>query len=151
MQHLRPLKSKEVKQLHSLLEKQFGLKKNLDYLFFINNKNKIYIIDRDFTKIYTEKLRISSLGLYFAEQNKSRLRLSIEGSELIGMHCTNNILDLDQEQARNWLKGLDLDLDIKKREFLLIKHKEDFLGCGKAVENKVLNYVPKNRRLRSSD
>jgi NOL1/NOP2/fmu family ribosome biogenesis protein len=35
-----------------------------------------------------------------------------------------------------------------KKEFLIMKYNNDFLGCGKASENKITNFIPKNRRLK---
>jgi NOL1/NOP2/fmu family ribosome biogenesis protein len=29
-----------------------------------------------------------------------------------------------------------------------IRYKEDFLGCGKASESKISNFIPKSRRLK---
>ncbi len=36
----------------------------------------------------------------------------------------------------------------KPSGFVVIKYKSDFLGTGKASENKISNFIPKNRRLR---
>jgi len=35
-----------------------------------------------------------------------------------------------------------------KKGFVIMKHRDDFLGTGKASENKIGNFIPKNRRLR---
>jgi NOL1/NOP2/fmu family ribosome biogenesis protein len=151
MDNLKILNSRETKNIHSKLKERFGFEKSLDSAFLINNKNRVYIINKDFSKIDTKKLRINSVGLYFGEINKSEVRLSIEGAQLIGKDCSKNILELDEKETKEWLKGFDLYKDIKDKGFIILKHKEDFLGCGKAVEAKILNYVPKNRRLKVSD
>ena len=151
MDNLKILNSREIKNIYNKLKERFGFEKALDYVFLINNKNRIYLINKDFAEIDTSKLRINSLGLYFGEINNKEIRLSIEGAQLIGKDCKENVLELDEKEAREWLKGFDLFKDIEDKGFIILKHKEDFLGCGKAVEEKILNYVPKNRRLRVSD
>ncbi len=132
------------------LEKQFGYTKKLDYAFLINNKNKIYLINKGIADISLENLRINSLGLYFGEMNDSEIRLSIEGSQLIGNQCTKNILELNEAEAKDWLKGIDLEKESDNRAYLLLKYNNDFLGCGKSINNRLLNFVPKNRRLKVS-
>jgi len=151
MQNLKILNKKEVKNIFSIIKKQFGADVDLDYVFLISNKNKIYIVNKEAFDLDLDKLRINSFGLYFGELRDDGLRLSIEGSQLIGPEAKKNVLELDEKQAREWLKGYDSSLKLKEKGFVIIKHKNDFLGCGKIVQNKVLNYVPKTRRLRVSD
>jgi len=151
MQNLKILNKKEIKNIFSIIKKQFGVDVDLDYVFLISNKNKIYIVNKEAFKIELDKLRISSLGLYFGELRDDSLRLSMEGSQLLGPEAKENVIGLDDKQAREWLRGFDLDLDSKEKGFVIIKHKNDFLGCGKAVQNKILNYVPKTRRVKVSD
>ena len=134
-----------------MLEKRFGFKKKIEYAFLINNKNRIYIINKEFSNIDITKLKINSLGLYFGETRDGEIRLSIEGSQLIGNDCPENVLELTEKEAKEWLRGTDIEKDVKNRGYVLMKYEKDFLGCGRAVENKILNFVPKNRRIRSSD
>jgi NOL1/NOP2/fmu family ribosome biogenesis protein len=151
MQNLKILNKKEVKNIFSIIKKQFDADVKLNYVFLINNKNRLYIVNKEVFDINIDKLKINSFGLYFGEFRGDGLRLSIEGSQLIGPKAKKNVLELDNKQAREWLKGYDSSLKSKEKGFVIIKHKNDFLGCGKVVENKILNYVPKTRRLRVSD
>jgi NOL1/NOP2/fmu family ribosome biogenesis protein len=151
MQNLSILNKKETKNLLTTINEQFGANIKLEYVFLISNKNKVYIVNKDVFEIPIERLRINSIGLYFAEIRDNELRLSMDGSQIIGPVAKNNVLELNEAKAREWLKGYDVDINCKENGFLIIKHKSDFLGCGKPVKNKVLNYVPKTRRLRVSD
>ena len=151
MQNLKILNSKEIKHIIALLEEHFGFNKKLDYAFLMNNKNRIFLIDKDFAMINSEKIRINTIGLYFGEINGQDIRLSIEGSQLIGKDCTKNIIDLDETFAREWLHGIDISYDYKDRGFVILRSGNDFIGCGKAVDKKILNYIPKNRRVKSID
>ena len=151
MQNLKILNKKEIKNILSIIKKQFDADVKLDYVFLVNNKNRLYIVNKEAFDINIDKLKINSFGLYFGEFRDDGLRLSIEGSQLIGPKAKKNVLELDNKQAREWLKGYDSSLKLKERGFVIIRNKNDFLGCGKVVENKILNYVPKTRRLRVSD
>ena len=146
MQQIRILNSKEKKELNQKIESQFGT--NIaDYIIFINPKNKLFLIGADYAKVNIEKLRVNSLGLYFGEIYQEKLRLSIEGAQIIGKTATKNILEVDDGQADSWMRGEDFDIDSDLEGFVIVKHKDDFLGCGKIAGKKLYNYVPKERRL----
>jgi len=53
-----------------------------------------------------------------------------------------------EEQIRGWRDGKSEFTNKKPRGFVIIKFKDDFLGTGKASENKITNFIPKNRRLK---
>jgi len=142
------LTSKDVRKIVEMMHGRFGFSGELDYAFFLNNKDKVYIISRDLAKVDTSKLRINVAGLYFADISDNSVRLSIEGSQIIGPKCTKNTITLDEKQAQEWLRGVDVDIDYADKGFVLMKYEDDFVGSGKAVEKKILNYVPKNRRLK---
>ena len=143
---LHILNSKEKKNLSKLIKKQFDCDFTFNYEVFMNTKNKIFILNKDVSKIELDELRINSLGLYFGELSRDELTLTIESSQIIGPIAKNNVLKLDYDQAKNWMKGEDFDIDTKLEGFVIIKNKDDFLGCGRIVNNKLLNYVPKERR-----
>lgn len=148
MQNLKIMNSKEKKDLFKKIKEQFDseLENLKGYIFFINPKNKIFIISNDFSKIDINQLRINSLGLYFGELYNNELRLSIEGSQIIGKTAKKNILELNDEQSKLWMSGQDIEIKTQLNGFILIKNNNDFLGCGKVINNKLLNYVPKERR-----
>ncbi len=151
MSKLKILNKKEINQILDILDNQFGYKGKLDYVFLQSEKNKVYIVKKDIDKIDLSKLRVNSYGLYILEQRNNEIRLSIDGSQIIGPDSTKNILELDDKTSRDWLKGVDIDYDGELTGFVMIKNNKDFLGCGKVVEGKVLNYVPKIRRLNCKD
>jgi len=146
MNVLNILNSREKKNIGRLLEGQFGCKGVLEYEFFMNSKNRIFLLSKDAGKIDMEELRVNSLGMYFGEINDRELRLSIEGSQLIGPLAKKNVLELDDEQAAMWMAGEDFEVETGLKGFALIKNREDFMGCGKIAGKKLLNHVPKERR-----
>ena len=147
MQNLTILNKKQTKEILSLIKKQFNADFKPDYAFLKNEKGKIYLINKDISKINLDKIRINNLGLYFAQVYTNEIRLSIEGSQLIGPLAKKNILELTEKQVKEWMTGNDLEVKGNYEGFLLIKHNDDFLGCGKYREGKVFNYVGKARRI----
>jgi len=149
MKHFQILNTKEKKRLEKILEKQFGYPDKLEFVVLLNQKNRLYIIHRDVFDFELDRLRIDTLGMYFGTYVNNTLRLSIEGSQLIGPKCTTNILDLSKDQMQNWMNGVDLEIDAEDG-FYIVKHITDFLGSGRIINGKLFNYVPKTRRLQTA-
>lgn len=151
MPQLKILNSKEIKQILKLIENQWNAKLKLDHAFLKNNKNRVFIVNKDISKIDLSKLRINSIGMYFCETRNNEIRLSIEGSQLVGPKSSKNIIEIDEEQTKQWLKGEDLEIKENNHSgFLIIKHNNYFLGTGRFKNNKILNYVSKSRRINIS-
>jgi len=161
MRQSRILNTRDIKGVLETLNRQWGAdpkKKFSQYVVLLSTKDRLYLLSRDFANVDDKKLRIDSAGLYFGEIMENReIRLSIEGSQLIGPMAEKNIADLDDGETKLWLSGADLEKDVKAEGFLILKNKNretgkyDFLGCGKykKEEKKILNYVPKTRRITS--
>lgn len=148
MRHLKQLSPKEVKTIVKKIEEQFGIKKlKLNYIFFKSNKDRIFLINEEINDIDKEKLRINSLGLYFARLDKKGIRLTIEGAQIIGPKATKNIYEMDEKEMNDWIRGYDLEVKEKFDKHVLLKKGKDFFGCGKYIEGKILNFVPKDRRV----
>ena len=147
MTNLKILNNKEIKEIYKLIEIQWGAKIKLDYGFLQNQKNRVFIVSRDISKIDFSKLRLNSAGMYFCELDNKGIRLSIEGTQIIGMKATKNIIELDEGETRKWFKGEDLEKECNGCSgFLILKNKNDFIGAGKYTKGKILNYVSKTRR-----
>ena len=147
MPELKILNNKEIKEIYRLVEKQWGAKIKLDYGFLKNNKNRIFVVNKDISKIDFSKLRLNSVGMYFCEIDSRGIRLSIEGSQIIGPKAAKNIVELDEEETRKWLKGEDLEKKGDYSGFVILKHNKDFLGNGKYANGRILNYVGNTRRV----
>jgi len=147
MQRLKILNKKEIKKILETIKLQWGFDGEMDYAFLKNDKGKLFIVSKDISRIEFDKLRINSMGIYFGMINDDGVRLSIEGSQLIGRYADNNVLELDEQGMKKWLAGSDLFMDLDKG-YYIIKSGDDFLGTGKSTGEKVLNFVSKTRRVR---
>jgi NOL1/NOP2/fmu family ribosome biogenesis protein len=144
------LNSREKKEIMHHLKEQYDFSEQLEYVFLQKKDGKIYIINRDVEKIMNRKLYIDSMGLYFAEIDRhNQFRISFEGSMIIGPFAKKNVAEIDQESARVWLKGEDIDISDAENlsRYVLVKHKTDYMGSGKIKDGKISNFVPKTRRI----
>lgn len=152
MKNIEILNTRAVKEILRMIKEQWDASVDFGDKAFLEGKdNDIFIVNRDISKIDISKLRVNSMGLYIGQKMVDGLRLSIEGSQIVGPKAKKNILEVDEKQAREWLKGYELDINGKISGYVIVKHENDFLGCGKVKDKKILNYVPKNRRLKVSD
>ena len=127
MLELKILNSKEIKEICKAIEKQWGAKIKMDYGFLRNNKNRVFIINRDISKIDFSKLRLNSIGMYFCEIDDRGIRLSIEGSQIVGKHAKKNVVEIDGEETKRWFKGEDLEKECHDcKGFVILKNKNDF-------------------------
>ncbi|MCM2326055.1 MAG: tRNA pseudouridine(55) synthase TruB [Candidatus Woesearchaeota archaeon] len=147
MDTLKLMNSKEKKEILKFLNEQFGCDYEFEHEVFMNSKNKLFLINSDIASIDIKQLRVNSMGLYFGELRDSEIRLSIEGSMMIGKIAKKNVLELDDESAAKWMHGEDIMVDSDLYGFVLIKNDGDFLGCGKISNKKLFNYVQKERRV----
>jgi NOL1/NOP2/fmu family ribosome biogenesis protein len=148
--HLIFLTNSEKKEITQKLEEQFGIKEIPGILVRWGNE-RIISFSGDISKEDINKIINSSplegFGLYLAKQEYG-IRLSLEGTQLLKEQITKNIFELDEKQAEEWMKGHELNISTGKKGFLVMKYKDNFLGCGKASENKISNFIPKERRLK---
>jgi len=148
MPQLKILNTREIKKIRDYLKEHYGAQNLLkDYIFMRNNKGRTFIITRDYAKILKARIRINRIGMYFGREQTCGLRLSIEGAQII--NPTKNIIEI--KDAKKWARGFNIELSGKSRKkykgYVIVKHKEDILGCGKYKEGVLLNFIPKDRRI----
>ena len=150
--HYKILTSREKKRVLQRIQEQWGCKTDNieDFVFLLTGKMDLYVATREIFDIDLKKLRVNSMGLYFADLRENAPRLSIEGSQLIGPFAKKNIIELEEREAINWLKGSDLEnKEGDLSEYIIVRCGDDFMGSGKykPEEKRVLNFIPKSRRL----
>jgi NOL1/NOP2/fmu family ribosome biogenesis protein len=158
MQRLTFLNTRENKKILDELKKIYGFSAKLDGALLISPKQKLYLLTKglELIRLKEEKqLRIDKAGLYIGAVVPDGIRLSLEGSQLIGPYATKHVLEIDEEHLEPWVKGEDFDLSeqekkqVKEEGFFIIKFGNDFLGCAKIKQGRVHNLVSKSRRLKN--
>lgn len=148
---LKVLGSRDIKFYREYIKNQWGADFDEDFVFLYSNKDRIYLADKGVGLVDWSKMRINTVGLYFGEMHKGVLRLSIEGSQLVGPLAAKNIAVIPDDMVLPWFRGNDIPFEGEGTGFVLVKNKNDFLGCGHLKEGKILNFVPKARRLTVAD
>jgi NOL1/NOP2/fmu family ribosome biogenesis protein len=147
---MKPLTSASKKKIINQLNKQFGIKK-VPYLLLQFGKEKLRLYSGSFSKQelidLDRTLRVETIGLYFAKQQQDGLRLTIDGTQLFKSQITKNILEVNNNQAEQWFKGYDLEIQIPSN-FKILKNKGYLIGCGKSTGEKITNSIPKERRVK---
>lgn len=151
MNFIKILNQHEKRQIEKKLNEQFGIE-NVPGLIVKRGEERLFLFSGNFSEKDIEHLEalvpIERIGVYFAKIIGNEIRLSIEGSQILKDQITKNIFELDSNQAEEWMKGRELLIKTGKHGFLIMKYGEDFLGTGKASEEKIGNFIPKNRRLK---
>lgn len=139
----------ERKRILAQLDELYGVSK-LNGLLIQTNKERIRFFSGSMNR--EELLELDSLthveivGLYLARPEYG-LRLSFDASHLLGKTISKSVLELSQEESREWMKGNGLQTAFPKGIYV-IKSGEDFFGCGYSDGQKLWNFVPKERRVR---
>ena len=151
---IKILSQQEKHEVEMQLKDQFGIESVLGMIAKMGEE-RFFIFSGSFSESEVLKLEkvvfIERLGIYFAKviSGENAIKLSMEGVQILKDQIKKNIIELDEKQAESWTKGEDLNVQTGKRGFVILKHKNDFLGCGKASQHKIGNFIPKSRRLRN--
>ena len=148
---LKILNGKEIKKIKQILEKQFNYSLKKDYAYLENNKGKIYLVNKDISRIDLDNLRTDRFGIYFAERKNEWLRLSTEGAQLFALEAKKgkqdltNVIELDKIELEQYYQGSDLIKEEFKENnnFVLLSYKKEIFSCAKVKDGKLLNYLPK--------
>ncbi len=145
----------EKKKIVASLNENFGLN-DLPYLFIRTGKERIRAFSGSMSMQEIKELgmnaRIELAGLYSFKEEKQGYRISFDSMPLFKNLITKNVVELTDEQARMWMQGKDVENERFKElnGVVVLKNKTDLLGCGlvKKEQGRIINLVPKERRMR---
>lgn len=144
---LEILNSRAKKNLLQTLNTQFGISELPTLVYLQNNKEKVYVVNRDIEYFPLNNYRIDRMGLYIGKWFSDGFRPSLDGSMLLGPLATKNVIEIDKEQKHTWLKGFTLKFDLPDG-FYFVKYNNDFLSSGKLKNKEIQNSISKERRLK---
>ncbi len=154
MNSIEIIPKRETKGMLEKLEKQFGIK-DIPGILMRKGKERIFLFNGEISEDEIENIdavvEIERTGIYIGKifEPTGEIRLSIEGTQIFQSQIVKNILELDSnEDYEKWMNGQELNIKTNFRGIIAIKYNGEFLGCGKASENKIGNFIPKNRRLK---
>jgi NOL1/NOP2/fmu family ribosome biogenesis protein len=142
------LNSHELREIDAYLEKQWGVTLPREYAFIMRKNGDVFMVNRDVDNIDLSKLIINSLGLYIGEYRAGEFRPGIEGSQFFGPMAKKNVINIGKEQMRKWFAGEEIESSEAASGYVILKSGNDFVGCGRMIEGKISNFVPKTRRVK---
>jgi len=145
------LRSGERKKILAKLEEQFGIE-DLRYALFRMGRERIngYSGHLSIQEIITlaQVANIDKIGLYLMKEDDI-IRLGFDATQTLGPVITKDVFDLDGKQAAAWMAGYDLEIKGAPKGILVMRHNGDYLGCAKSNGEKIINHVPKERRIKN--
>jgi len=142
------LTSNEKKRILESLSERFGISE-IPQLLLRFGKGKIRgfsgSLSRNEISRLVRNVRVELIGLYILREESDAYRISHDGL-FVFKNAEKNVVDIPDEQAEKWLKGQDIETNLEEG-WVLLKNKNDLIGCGKVKNGKILNFVPKERRV----
>ena len=136
-------------EVWQLLEKQYGVSRMPGARLIRSGKKRIRLISNEaFLQVFTVPC-VGPAGLYIGEYSPRSVRLSMDGAILLGRTARKQFIELSAEQANVWLQGETIQMEVKEKGYVIVKHKDDILGCGSLSNGQLLSFVPKTRRIRT--
>ena len=133
------------------LRDRFGISKRIfsDYSFIVRGE-KIWIAFKDVLEKDLEGLNIEAIGLLFGRyfEKQKRFKPTTNALQIFGRYATKNIVELDEKEKEMYIRGYDLEKKLNLEEgYVIVKFKNDVLGCGLYREGKIKNQIPKARKI----
>jgi len=145
--------SKRRKKLIEQLNERFGITE-IPTILFETGKEKIRGFTGDLTidELYdlADIAHVEFLGLYlFKPEGERSIRVGFDGALLLKKQISKSIIDINDEQLAVWMCGDNLPFVLDKGMYI-VRHGYDFFGCAISDGEKLINFVPKERRIRRS-
>ncbi len=152
MRDIKLLPRKEIKELKEYIKTQWGAEMHFEHAILQNSEEDLFIANKEIFSLDFDQLRIDSFGLYIGQYRKSQPRQSIEGWQFIGPLATKNVVEISFQEMRLFFHGEEIPREAVDAEgYLILRHQSDFIGCSRFKDGKLLNFVPKVRRIKTPD
>ena len=149
---IEEMNKKEVEKIEKIIEKNYGVKIKFKDILLKTSKDKIWIVSKDFKKNFFKNLKVNSIGLYFGRLKRNeKIKLSLEGAQLVGKKATKNLVEIDENELISFLQGFNVkkfkEKNAELNNFVVVKFKEDIVGIGILRSGYIENLLPKSRRI----
>ncbi|MEK6846711.1 MAG: hypothetical protein AABY16_00935, partial [Nanoarchaeota archaeon] len=92
---------------------------------------------------------VEFMGLYLFKFELGYLRVGFDGTLLLKDQFSKNVVSLNEEHVIDWINGKNILLDLPHGIYV-VKCGDDVFGCGISDGKTLINFVPKERRIRRS-
>ncbi len=120
-------------EIRSYLKKEFGIE--LPAGKMLKRGKKVFLYTGGDTGLKGRE------GLYIGTADKG-----FRPSHYVVQLATKGLAEVDERQARKWMCGLDIEKEAEGY-YAVVRYGRYNLGVGKPKEGRIINNLPKNRRL----
>jgi len=151
----KTLSKKEELIIYNYFEDLFGLDRQIfkNYEFIKRGKDLWICTKKDLQTLAFESkgLKINTVGIRALrnpfDDNKKATTNFIQ---IFGKYATKNSYDLKDHELLPYLRGQDLEFpEPLERGYKIIKYKSEIIGMGIALENRLINQIPKSRFIKN--
>ncbi len=146
---MRFLRASETKKILAQLEEQYGIKEIPGTLIQAGDqKLRLFSANMPIEQLTTlnDLTNIENMGMYFLREEHD-IRLSFDTPHLLKKEITKSILDISEDEYKIWIRGNDIPKE--GHGTVLVRYNGDFVGSGKLSQGRLINHIPKERRIRS--
>ena len=144
------LNTKEKHKIVERLNEQFGISE-LPFMLIQAGKERLRgffgSLSPNELKRLSENVRVEVVGSYLMTEESDGFRFSFDSLFVFKDKIKKNLVEISDDNAEKWLAGQDIDVE-HENAWVVLKNKEDLIGCGKVKDGRVKSYVPKERRVR---
>lgn len=146
------LNSREIKELTIELEELYGINNLNNYQLIETGKRKIRafsgsLLKEEMLKL-AQSIRIEIIGMYMISKKDDQARINFDALQILKNQITKNIIEINKEQLEKWIRGYDLEIRAQ-RGTIVLKFEEDLVGVGKSNGERIFNYTPKERKIKT--
>jgi len=146
---MKPLTNRDKKKIQKQLNQQFGIIK-IPNLLIQFGQEKYHIFSGNLSKeelsLLDRTLNIENAGLNCIKKQGQEFSLTLDSLTLFKLQITKNIIELTENQTKQWLSGKDLNIQTISG-WKVLKYKNELIGCAKSTNNILTNSIPKERRI----
>ena len=139
----------DMEQAFSYLEERFGVTREIfkDLEFFEKSKGRVFALNRG-SAGFLDKVKPISFGLLFGRKHAAFKPSSVI-IQIFGKAATKNVCAVDNQQAKDYISGLDLDVKGAGNctdGYVILKYKDYPLGIGLLKNGRLKNMLQKGKR-----
>ncbi len=130
------------------IEEKFGIPSKYfeKYAFYI--QSDIWITSKEMEKFDLKVFK--RRGIRFLRVSKKGFKWTTAAMQIFGHLASKNIVQLDEEKAQKFIRGLDLEvghLENVEEGQVIVKVRDDILGSAIYRNGRLKNQIPKGRRI----
>ncbi|MDY6764094.1 MAG: hypothetical protein SV377_00130 [Halobacteria archaeon] len=128
-------------------EEKFGVDPDVfeSYDFYKKGKRRVWITSSEFPDGY----EYEAMGLPFLRVRQEHPKPTTNALQLFGEHATKNIIELNAEDARDFVSGetVEKEFDVEDLGYVIVEYDGEVLGCGLYFPGELRSQIPKGRQV----